>query len=249
MQATNAFMAANNTVLNNINVQNPLTGHMVNGAELLPAWQNPGACPDETEVLFETDCDDLAQAPAGNAAVACNAPVHAVPVHRQDFVNALVEQIHNCPHVPMYRGRPKGPPALGWPNRLRSYYWPTAVPLPPILAEANRLAAAANAGPWLPMDQDASVDLANQIFAWGHVRQAAANVTPDAVRSVFDAVISAIMPAAGPMPPMNSGWTKVAAFASALTCRNQLSCNDVSSQADVGMLGRISRGRNRPHDA
>jgi hypothetical protein len=35
----------------------------------------------------------------------------------------------------------------------------------------------------------------------------------------------------------------------ALICHNQSTCDDVISQADLGMLRRICRGGNRRHDA
>ncbi len=222
MQATPAFMAANEHVLVDEIVQDPLTGIMVNGAQLLPAFRNPKECPDAIEILFETDCDDLVETLEPGAIVAADTPALALITSRRAFIEALVEEIHNCHQVPMYRGRPAGSPVLGWPNRLKSYFWPTpatgyrsTVELTNILAEANRLASATAVGLWNPLDQAASVDLANRIFAWGGVPQVPAIVTPAVIRSVFDTAIAAETPIVGPMPPMNSGWTKVAAFASA----------------------------------
>lgn len=227
MQATPAFMTVNRHILAEEMVPNPQTGRIVNGARLLSkalgsVKRKP--CPAELEVLFETDCDDLGKTakaqPGGTDAKTKLARLQKAD--RQEFIKRLVDQIHKAPYTSVFRGAPVQVGVRGWLNRFESYFWPTpscgyqtTEELSDILTEAKRLAMAAEAGPWSQKQESASVRLAHLIFVWGGVRQRPETVTPVAVRSVFDAALSASVPRGRNQPPMNSGWTKVAAFACA----------------------------------
>ena len=145
----------------------------------------------------------------------------AAPASRQDYLEALAHDIQHAPFQSFYRRKPFGSPVTGWDERLKAYFWPrpeqgyaaTSCAMQAIGADARRLAnALAHHGGWTAQEQREAVELAHAIFAWGGVPQDEATVTPHTVQQVFQAAIGDDGAAAA---PMNSGWTKVAAFATA----------------------------------
>lgn len=217
MQATPAFMQANSHLLAACRAVNPITGIMVNGAKLA----NVARCPsitNEIEAIFEADIGEL---DPGLTPVAISAfPVSGGSVlpasaERHALIQKFVRAIHADPFTPTYRRKSIGRAVTGWPDRLREYFWPsprvglkaTHSALKPILHRATALAGIAS---WTPAEDANAVSLANDIFKWGGVPQPAATVTPANIRAVVDAANGAHV--AAPFPPMNSGWTKVAAF-------------------------------------
>ncbi len=139
---------------------------------------------------------------------------------RMSLILSLAEMIHSDPFQAHYRLRPHGEPVVGWPNRLRSYFWPvpaqgfaeTAALTATFYGQAAPLAAAIQEKrDWSDAEQASAICLAEAIFAWGGVTQS--NVTAAKVRAAFENAIEASIVNAD--APMNSGWTKVAAFATA----------------------------------
>lgn len=153
------------------------------------------------------------------------APVRAEPavLDRAGHVRALVHGLHTTPYQPMYRRKPSGAPVTGWDARLQAYFWPspehdyraTAAAIRAIEASACALAQALDHhGAWNAVQRDEAIALALEIFRWGGVPQEPDTVTAGNVERVFRAALANDGSAEA---LMNSGWTKVAAFASA--CR------------------------------
>lgn len=140
------------------------------------------------------------------------------PVVSCSPVKWVVDAIHEDPFIARYRGIAlHGRESVkGWGNRLQIYFWPqpevgrqrTEEDLAPLLSQAQGLAQ--TLGQWNVQQQDAAVAFAHSVFRWGGVPQA--DVTAEKVDKVFRAALEGVAPAG---TPMNSGWTKVAAFATA----------------------------------
>ena len=136
-------------------------------------------------------------------------------LNRDEFVSALISGIEGSLFTPTYRKRVIGEGVLGWQARLDAYFWPTPAiskdsaynQLRPLLERGRRLAEAR--GKWTNHMSGEAVSWANAVLKWGGVPQKI--VTAQIVGSVIDAAMSR-----NPnLAPMNSGWTKVAAFATA----------------------------------
>jgi hypothetical protein len=142
---------------------------------------------------------------------------------RAEMVNALVAEIQSAPFQPMYRRQPTmDAPVTGWDARLRAYYWPnqdikyttSCKQIDALTKTAETLARALqdHQGRWDANEEAQAVQLADAIFVWGGVRQARHTVTATNVRAVF---LDALNDNPASKARMNSGWTKVAAFATA----------------------------------
>lgn len=112
-------------------------------------------------------------------------------------------------------------PITGWDHRLNAYFWPnpsvnyatTHGKLQDMLNRAQELAGELQANEhWNDSKQTDAVQLANDIFVWGGVPQIPNTVTAENVQAVF---VDALNGNADSTALMNSGWTKVAAFATA----------------------------------
>jgi len=141
--------------------------------------------------------------------------------NRAMYLQTLVRHIHEQSWQPVYRQKPFGAPVRGWDERLKAYFWPlpvngyeqTCLDMHSIHERARLLALALTGnGGWSEAEGVLAVQLANDIFTWGGVPQAPDTVTPSTVEHVFQA---ALANDAGATANMNSGWTKVAAFATA----------------------------------
>lgn len=137
---------------------------------------------------------------------------------RHVLLTGVADAIAIARYQPMYRLRRVGDPVRGWPERLQAYFWPapwvgygaTEAGLHKIRLSARSLACAVEGQrPWTAMEARAAVELANEVFQWGKVRQS--DVTEASVRKVFENALA--NETLHPHAPMNSGWTKLAAFA------------------------------------
>ncbi|WP_175031987.1 hypothetical protein [Burkholderia lata] len=138
-----------------------------------------------------------------------------------DFPNVIIEQlvtdIETDEFIPTYRNRPLGAPVSGWRARLYAYFWPhpatgyaeTSAVLAPMLDTARQLAD--SVGKWSEGQKRLAVEFAAGVFVWGGVSQRQAYEWQQ-VEAVF---ASAIEGRVRDGARMNSGWTKVAAFATA----------------------------------
>ena len=134
------------------------------------------------------------------------------------WVQKFVEMVDCDPFVPHYRGKPIVAKAgRGWGHRLSTYFWPTPVSglsittaaLSSHIATLQYLANKVLAHtPWTPADECLAVKCTTGVFQWGRVLRSAP--TPDQVRAAMDMAIHGSSPL--PAPPMNSTWTKLAAF-------------------------------------
>lgn len=142
--------------------------------------------------------------------------------NRANLLKALVEDIHKSPFQSQYRRRVMNIfPITGWDHRLNAYFWPnpsvnyatTHGKLQDMLNRAQELAGELQANEhWNDSKQTDAVQLANDIFVWGGVPQIPNTVTAENVQAVF---VDALNGNADSTALMNSGWTKVAAFATA----------------------------------
>lgn len=168
-------------------------------------------------------------------------------ITRQDWICRLVDRIEQDAFRPMYRRRPlAGAKAIyGWSGRLQAYFWPSrrfdyaynVNTLKPLEARATRLASLNR---WKAVQEIEAITLANEIFDWGGVPQDPSTVTVANIRAVFEAArTDTICPEA----PMNSGWTKVAAFGSAdlesTTGKTQVIWDSRVSASIVGRLDTL----------
>lgn len=220
MQATQDFMAANAHIVSPIVIINPATGRTVQGAQLIPPVLAPLTSPLDIaniEALFEADVDELEAVEEFSSSI-----VHpAGKIIWGRYIDDFVDQINIAPYQPMYRNKAHGAPVKGWDARLHAYFWPnpginvavTATHLRPILARCRALAMVVQTSRlWNPAEEAESVVVANEIFKWGGVPQNPVNVTWQNVRNVFEAALTGTVT---PGTLMNSGWTKIAAFATA----------------------------------
>lgn len=129
------------------------------------------------------------------------------------LISAFVDDVESEEFQAFYRGHAYSDPVFGWRNRLSAYFWPSpeisfheSVKLvEELLRDGEQLASAPiNISNEFRMKAE---DFAKKVFNWGRVRQK--NINGDVVLQVINAAISGEPGNA----PMNSGWTKVAAFA------------------------------------
>jgi hypothetical protein len=141
---------------------------------------------------------------------------------RRDMVEALVASIHAAHFIPQYRKKVlPGAVVTGWDKRLENYFWPspqfgyatTAKSLEKLLEQGAYLAHALEKKKiWDASQEATAVQFAHDVFVWGGVPQQPITVTPTTVLAVFRA---ALADTHDTKALMNSGWTKVAAFATA----------------------------------
>ena len=244
MHATNPFLDTNAHLLERAYTVNPATGRRVNGVRLtsdaLDRWASLGTgerdrLSAESLALLESDIevgkDNAELVGQSTEEPAFPRPVRPSPsrvrisqtrwkTDREGFVRAFVEEIEKEPFQPMYRRKAVGEPVMGWADRLRAYFWPspdtgylaTHAKIAPLLRTAQELAIGLEQnGGWSASEGARAVDLAEGIFRWGGVPQPTPR--PDTVRNVFENALAAR--AIHLDAPMNSGWTKVTAFATA----------------------------------
>ncbi|WP_156398864.1 hypothetical protein [Methylobacterium sp. Leaf469] len=107
---------------------------------------------------------------------------------------------------------------------MTAYHWDgdgyqdLATRLAPILADSLHLAQSLTERlSWTPDEQRLAVDLTHRVFTWGRVRSRSP-IDASHVQAVFAAALEAAGLPYGPNAveaPWSSGWTKVAAFATA----------------------------------
>lgn len=230
MQATRPLLDANTDLLEHA-VALGVHGAPINGVrltdyarEILARRVGISQHADEVEARIEADVEldvegmeqMLAAALAELYEVLTTEAPRGVIATRADLVERLVDWIDADIYQPRYRGRSFGVSLCGWDQRLGHYFWPTPATglqanqslLAPLLATAARLSA--TAGQWTGAEREQAVVFAEAVFKWGGVPQRP--FTADTVESVF---CSALKGARQNGAPMNSGWTKVAAFATA----------------------------------
>lgn len=184
---------------------------------------------DETVVNITMRRGDLPISPIGSAGI-LNQSNTISPVlpevtrqeRRHEIINALVAEIQDAPFQAMYRKKATGTAAVwGWDNRLRAYHWPspsfgyeeTCSGLDKLMGTGEALARALQeSGGWNASEEALAVQFAKDVFGWGGVPQDPATITAANVLEVF---VDALAENRNSKALMNSGWTKVAAFATA----------------------------------
>lgn len=140
-----------------------------------------------------------------------------------EFVKALVRWIDEEPYQPMYQRQNVGEPVSSWHDRLLQFFWPKprigyaayGFLTDSLLYRARLLAKTVEDNrQWTVEEQFLAVKIANEIFNLFGVPQR--EVSTDNVRLVVQAALSADAGTkAQTKAKMNSGWTWLAAFASA----------------------------------
>ena len=139
---------------------------------------------------------------------------------RQQLLSQLVNELHHEPLRLYYRKKPFGKPVTGWDSKLRSYFWPdpatnyaaTHTLLEPWFSEAGQLSQRLLEGQnWTSEERTQAKDLAWEVLKWGGVTRQSL-FSEDTVEAVFRRALG--FKVSQPVP-MNSGWTKVAALATA----------------------------------
>jgi len=232
MQATRSFMTANAHMLEQVSTKNPHTGQIVKGArltkrglEVLRAVRQNAALMRDALAVLEADADITGAGgePTTLQTNSLSAPPQSINskiynaeiIDRQTMIARLVQTIEIDPFNAFYRLREYGAPVTGWSDRLNAYFWPnpqngfveTMTALARLTNRGQRVAQAPR--PWDEATAMEAVSFATDVLTWGGVPQR--SVTP----AIVDAVIQAALTRQAGMAPMNSGWTKVAAFATA----------------------------------
>jgi hypothetical protein len=141
--------------------------------------------------------------------------IHSPINCRSAFVRYLVQTIEEDPYQPAYQNKKIGNKVYGWRDRLNAYFWPSPqVDFARTTESVSRLVStgselARTIDDWSPDHCRQAVEWANAVLKWGGVPQK--RVTADIVHAVIRAAITRDPLGA----PMNSGWTKIAAFATA----------------------------------
>lgn len=139
---------------------------------------------------------------------------------RLRIVTQLVDELQREPFQPTHRGVAVGPTVTGWLDRLSTYYWPTPdvtydvthLVLQPWFEQAGALShALERRGAWTDAERAEATKTAWKMQWWGRTPQRKP-LSGDTVESVFRRSLG--LRVVGPVP-MNSGWSKVAALATA----------------------------------
>lgn len=250
MQTTSQFFAANERWLRKLERSPSLrVNHAALTDESQSVWEQLTPAEREAAIgaarrVLEADIE------SGADICAVVPPAPQPPVERpsiaaeDDLAAALVAQIHAQPFQAHYRRKPHGPAQQGWPARLQGYFWPmpsqgyrqVSAALADLLTDAEALARALAHAPWGHAQQQQAVALALRIFEWGGVAQDPATVTAENVMHVFG---DALANNARSTAPMNSGWTKVAAFATAHLEADGLPQVIWDSRVATALIGRL----------
>jgi len=167
---------------------------------------------------------------------------------RSDLLRRLVDELRDEPYQPYFRRQPHGEAVRGWPARLRSYFWPhptmdgraTAETLGPWFEEAGALSRRLLDGSgWQSEERRRAAVLSWQMLTWGGVTRQAA-FSEETVEAVFRRSLGLMD---GEAAPMNSGWTKVAALATAFLEGDPMRTPHViwDSRVSTSIVWRIDR--------
>lgn len=137
-------------------------------------------------------------------------------MNRKELIRRLIDDIDETEFQARYRRKDNGSPVRGWKARLENYFW--RKPAENYDFNMKKLRSIIEEGKELALSQSCSdsrydiarVAFAEKVFDWGGVPQK--NLEADQVRRVIQAALDGFM---REKTPMNSGWTKVAAFVTA----------------------------------
>lgn len=218
-QATHEFLNLNRNYLQSSKQVNEATGRATDHVQLSEsardAWQsapNQTVAKSDAEALFDLE---------GNDDAGLRQPGPGQQLSLESIIDLFIGAVDAEPYQPYYRRKKHGAVARGWEARLNAYFWPRPADtvevnderLTPIIAGLTALARTTMANhEWSRAEQDEAVSLAARVFKWGGVPQDPRTVNWRNVRAVMESAITGRQVRGA---PMNSGWTKVAAFASA----------------------------------
>ena len=160
----------------------------------------------------------IATEPATHGSTTPADPAHVEA--RLSLLHHLVRGIETDEYQPVHRGNPFGEAVQGWPERLRAYFWPapslgyteTEKAMERLFERAGVLATrVVNGTGWSDEERAEALSIATDMLEWGRVPQR----SPVDARTVEAVFRRAHGQPLSPAPPMNSGWTKIAALATA----------------------------------
>lgn len=165
---------------------------------------------------------------------------------RSEAISHLVDQIEREPFNAKIGNKYFAREARGWSARLAGYFWPTpdkdfyhSQIVDAKFTNWGRNLVSADR-PWCPLTRKSAEKFASDIFLWGGVRQN--KYSADHVYRVMLAALSggrreiALKDA-----PMNSGWSKVAAFLTAHLEEQDGSLVIWDSRVSCSLVGRLDR--------
>jgi len=256
MQTTPQFFAANSRWLRKLDVRalgrraELRVNHAALTQDALDVWSAMSGTDRDAAIaaarqVLEADIESAGHLCAVLPPMPAHDPVAAPVDAQQELAASLVALIHAAELQPTYRKKPFGAPIRGWPARLHGYFWPApahgyahvTAGLEKLLAEAEVLALAAPHC-WDAPLQKRAVSFAQAVFAWGSVPQDEETVTAAYILQVFLAALENNPLASA---PMNSGWTKVAAFATAHLERTGLPHVIWDSRVATAIIHRIEQ--------
>ena len=179
---------------------------------------------------------------------AVDVPLDTQIDHRSQLLRRLVYQIHVEPFQPRFRRRTHGEEVTGWPARLKSYFWPspkldyagTYTKMSPWYREVGELSEKLRSGRrWSRQDRSLACKLTLNMLRWGRMRKSR-DFCPKIVENVFRQALG--LDYEFPTP-MNSGWSKVAALATAyLEGRTDQAPHVIwDSRVSTSLLWRLDR--------
>ncbi len=137
----------------------------------------------------------------------------------EEFIKALVQWIDEEPYQPMYQREVLGESVSSWHERLQAFFWPKprtgyaefSISTAPMTYYSGVLAGRIATGTkWTTTEQEYAVRVANEVFNLMGMPQR--EVTHENVRAVFTAALNEDEHS---MAKMNSGWSYLAAIATA----------------------------------
>lgn len=235
-QVNNAFFALNANLVHQVEMVDPVSGERTIGVKLnaaaLSYWDSLSFLGQEqflirAEARIQADIESPDDYPvilddAGIALIGEDTYPPIVPekgASELEFIKALVAWIEDAPHQPMYCRKAIGEAVSGWDNRLLAYFWPKPrvtyahnfFAHEPLSYHAKPLSDLIEQGlPWNETQNQIAVKIALEVFELAGVPQA--YVTADAIYNVFKAALTEDSNATA---KMNSGWTRLAAVATA----------------------------------
>ncbi len=236
LQASDEFVRLNPALLRSCSWTDDSSGEQLPGARLtdqaLDYWDSLSFVAQEMYLIYaearvqadiETPSDEPVIVDDAGACV-IGEDIYPPVVPAKDapdraYVHALAEWIAKTPYQPMYQRQNVGDPVSSWHDRLQRFFWPKPrigfsafnFITDSLLYRARLLARSVEENrAWTVEENFLAVKIANEIFNLYGVPQR--DVTPENVRKVVSAALEADGTARA---KMNSGWTWLAAYATA----------------------------------
>lgn len=194
-------------------------------------------------MIFSVDIPVRSQNETYKCAQYINATL-GLKVTRQQIIKCVVDCINQTPFQAYYRKQPHGEWVTNWQQRLEAYFWPnpqvgyneTKSWVDQLMVKMVPLVSARlDKQSWSNDQFQEAKAFTEEIFRWGGVSASIQNISDETVQSVID---SAIFGKKMNDAPMNSAWTKLAAFSS-LCCPPEFHQAIWDSRVSHSLISRI----------